>query len=265
MTSKSRRRGAGDATAMPPVDVARSLLDRSRLKGGIDDSAGYLDLLSDSAPPPPSVSQRVMQNRLLARVYEGYWRPMFTRGFSLGGRGTADYQRELIDRLAEPGARRVLDVACGPGLHTREFARNLTGDGVAIGFDLSKPMLAQAVRSTGSERAAYIRGDAHALPFADGTFDTVVCFAALYLINDPHQVIRELARVARPGGAVAIFTSLATGVSAARSVRKLVQAVADIHVFERDEVTRSFADAGLVDLDQRIISQGQFVSARKPL
>lgn len=250
-------------TPKSAIDVARSLLEPTRTPVRIDTSAGYLDLLANVTEPKRSLAQLAMQNSLLARIYESAWRPMFTRGFSLGGPSTANHQRELMRKLAKPGDRRVLDVACGPGLYTREFARPLTGEGVAIGFDLSKPMLAQAIRDTGSERAAYIRGDAHGLPFADNTFDTVVCFAALYMMQQPKTVLRELARVVKPGGDVAIFTSLQTRLSSLPLVRPTIDAAAGIHVFGKDEITDAFRNSGLTDIDQAMIGQGQFVTARK--
>ncbi len=47
------------------------------------------------------------------------------------------------------------------------------------------------------------------LPFADATFDAVCCFGALYLMPEPFRVAREMVRVLRPGGRVAILTSYA--------------------------------------------------------
>jgi arsenite methyltransferase len=61
-------------------------------------------------------------------------------------------------------------------------------------------MLAQAVRHGVPENVAYVRADAAALPFHDGSFDAVACLAALYLIERPLQALDELVRVLAPGG-----------------------------------------------------------------
>ena len=49
------------------------------------------------------------------------------------------------------------------------------------------------------------------LPFRDGSFDAVCCFAALYLIEEPLRAVAEIARVLAPGGRVALLSSVARG------------------------------------------------------
>ena len=61
-------------------------------------------------------------------------------------------------------------------------------------------MLAQAAARAAGAGVAYVRGDAADLPFRDGSFDAVCCFAALYLIEDPLLAVAEIARVLAPAG-----------------------------------------------------------------
>ncbi|MFD0926105.1 class I SAM-dependent methyltransferase [Williamsia deligens] len=204
-----------------------------------------------------------MENPVFAAVYERAWRPTFTRLFSLGGTSTLIAGKELTDRLARGGDRRILDVACGPGTYTAQFARDLTGDGVCVGLDFSAPMLGRAVADNAAPRAVYVRGDAHRLPFADGTFDTVSCLAALYLISEPMQVIDEMVRVLAPGGEIAIFTSVRTALTALPPTR-IVGAIGGYRVFGRREITARLAAAGMVDIRQTITGQGQYVVATAP-
>ncbi|MBT0566960.1 class I SAM-dependent methyltransferase [Williamsia sp. CHRR-6] len=227
-----------------------------------DESHGYLDVLNAPAPAE-SLSLRVMQNPIFAEVYERAWRPVFTRLFSFGGSATADADRALTNRLSRAGDRLILDVACGPGNYTRRFGASLRGDGVAVGLDFSTPMLGRAVLDNTGPRVVYVRGDAHAIPFADNTFDTVACLAALYLVSDPLQVIDELARVVAPGGEVAVFTTVRTGWNAAAGL-PIVRRLSGFRFFGRHEITGRFAEAGLVGIEQTITGQGQFVTARKP-
>ncbi|MGY3553567.1 ubiquinone/menaquinone biosynthesis C-methylase UbiE [Williamsia sp. R60] len=244
------------------TDKVRGMLDPGRVAGPIDDSPGYLDLLG---PPEPaaSTSLSIMQNPVFATIYERAWRPVFTRLFSLGGTSTKEFDRQLVARLGRAGDRTILDVACGPGNYTRTLSDQLTGEGVCVGLDFSVPMIERAVRTNSGPRVAYIRADAHEIPFPDGTFDTVCCLAALYLVPDPGVVLDELARVTAPQGEVAVFTSLRTPLTSLPGV-SLVAGRSGYHLFERNEVTDRLRAAGLVDIEQTVTGQAQYVTARKP-
>lgn len=245
------------------MEILRDLLDPTRLPPRIDDTQGFLDLLAAEAPGTRSIAQSVMENRLFARIYEGIWRPIFTRGFSFGGPDTKDYTEKVIAELAPHGSGLLLDVACGPGLHTRQFARDLDGAGLAVGLDVSTPMLRQAVRGTVGEQVAFLRADAHRIPFADGTFNSVSCLAALYLIPEPHAVIDEMMRVLEPGGKLAIFTTVDVKLTRIPLVKPIVKQASAIHIFGRDEITSQLRRGGFTQVDQFISGQGQFVLATK--
>ncbi|CAM3975295.1 MULTISPECIES: class I SAM-dependent methyltransferase [Tsukamurella] len=244
------------------LDRVESMLDRSRLHHEPQRVHGYLDVLGPGVERPAGLSHMLMNAPAVAAVYEKAWRPAFTRLFSLGGTGTLSRQDVLLDDLASGGDRRILDVACGPGLYTRPLGRRLSGDGIAVGLDVSEPMLRRAVRDNSADRVAYVRGSALDLPFADGTFDTVVCLAALYLIPAPRLAVREIARVTAPGGRVALFTSLQTpltsvfGASAERAT--------GFRWFGRDEITGWLREDGLTDVQQTLSGQGQFVTGIAP-
>ena len=210
-----------------------------------------------------SLAQRAMNNPLFSEVYERLWRPAFTRLFSFGGSSTEVADRALVAHLARPGERSILDVACGPGNYTRRLSAALTGDGRCVGIDFSPTMLAKAAATNSDERVAYIRADAHSIPFGDNTFDSVVCLAALYLIPDPLPVIDELVRVATPGGEVAVFTSVVTNLTGLPGVRT-VTALTGYRIFGRAEIVDRLRAAGAVDVEQTITGQGQFVLARLP-
>lgn len=100
-----------------------------------------------------------------------------------------------------PGAT-VLDVACGTGVVTRTIADRLGGTGSVIGLDLNEAMLTVARRVRPD--IEWKQGDAAALPFPDESFDVVTCQMALMFFPDRAQALREMGRVAREGGTVAI-------------------------------------------------------------
>ncbi|MBS4103640.1 class I SAM-dependent methyltransferase, partial [Tsukamurella paurometabola] len=169
----------------------------------------------------------------------------------------------LLDELTGRGDQKLLDVACGPGLYTKPLARKLSDEGVVVGLDVSPAMLQRAVRDNADDRVAYLRGSALELPFPDDTFDTVVCLAALYLIPAPRIAVREICRVAEPGGRVALFTSLQTPLTSVLG-SSTAERVSGFRWFGKDEITGWLREYGLVDVQQTVSGQGQFVTARKP-
>ena len=110
------------------------------------------------------------------------------------------WRRFLVSRLpADDG--HVLDVATGTGL----VAAALLGRGFRVsGLDQSPQMLA-AARARLEGRAQLVEGSADALPFADASFDHLTFTYLLRYVDDPDATLRELARVVRPGGTLAML------------------------------------------------------------
>jgi len=99
---------------------------------------------------------------------------------------------------------RLLDVACGPGFLALAFAERCRE---AVGLDLTQRPLAIAERNRqkrGLNNVVFLAGDADRLPFAESEFDLVVCRLALHHVEDPGRVLREMTRVCRVNGTVAI-------------------------------------------------------------
>jgi len=96
-------------------------------------------------------------------------------------------ERDALDALDLPGRERILDVGCGTGEFTRVL-REESGATV-VGLDADPTLLARA------DADARVVGDATRLPFADGTFDLVVCQALLINLPDPAAAVSSFARV----------------------------------------------------------------------
>ncbi|HET6379697.1 MAG TPA: ubiquinone/menaquinone biosynthesis methyltransferase [candidate division Zixibacteria bacterium] len=112
-----------------------------------------------------------------------------------------------------PGMR-VLDVACGTGKLALACAQRVRPGGEVVGLDASLPMLRRAVRAArraaagpaGMEvRLRWVRGDAMALPFVDGTFDALTIGFGLRNLPDAGAGLREMARVLLPGGRLVVL------------------------------------------------------------
>ncbi|MET7772498.1 class I SAM-dependent methyltransferase [Nocardia sp. NPDC005366] len=208
-----------------------------------------------------NLARRAMNAPALAAVYERAWRP--TLFYLASGRTTAADRRYAVAALRLGGAQKVLDIACGPGNFTRYLSKRLTGSGRVVGVDYSEPMLARAVVDNAGPRVGYVRGDARRLPFADGTFDAVCCFGALYLIPDPLVATAEMVRVLAPGGRIAITTSHRADTLFGHASR-VVGGWSGLRVFDDDTFPDLFTELGLVDIDQRVHRLLQYVSATRP-
>lgn len=241
-----------------PLELTRRLLDRTAPV-----RHGFLDVLGESTKSPvPTLAQRAMNSAFVATVYERLWRP--AAFYAASGITTRAEQRRASVALRLSTAKTMLDVACGPGNFTGQLARQLPGGGLAVGFDISEPMLIRAVSDNSGPGTCYVRGDAQALPFGDETFDAVCCFGALYLMPEPLRVAREMLRVLRPGGRIAILTSYAPPTPVIRYAMTTGAGVIGLRMFDRNTFVDLFTAAGLVDLELQTQRALQFVAAGKP-
>jgi ubiquinone/menaquinone biosynthesis C-methylase UbiE len=159
----------------------------------------------------------------------------------------------------------VLDVACGTGNFTRDFARSVGPDGLVVGIDVSQTMLVRAVADTrraGLEQVAYVRGDAQELPFREQSFDAVCCFAALHLFADPMRALDRMTAALTPGGRIALFTSARARSTPLRTFESLLTARSGARLFEREEVVRALRERGFTEVRQRLTGVTQFVGGR---
>lgn len=114
----------------------------------------------------------------------------------------AEWAPRLVDAVGVKRGQRVLDVACGTGVVARTVADRLGGSGSVVGVDINEGMLAVARRVR--PELEWRHGDAADLPFPDGSFDVVLCQAALMFFPDPVRALREMARVLEPGGTLGL-------------------------------------------------------------
>jgi ubiquinone/menaquinone biosynthesis C-methylase UbiE len=115
----------------------------------------------------------------------------------------------------------VLEVAVGTGLNVPFYPDDVE----LTGLDLSDGMLAIArERVAGLGRDVTLRqGDAHALPFPDNTFDTVVCTFGLCAIPDDDRALGEMVRVLRPGGRLILVDHVTSTSRAVRCLQWLME------------------------------------------
>jgi SAM-dependent methyltransferase len=136
--------------------------------------------------------------RSAAEVYEGFFVPALFQ----------QWAGPIADAAAVRPGERALDVACGTGVLARVLAGRVGAGGSVVGVDVNEGMLAVARRT--SPEIAWRLGRAEALPLASASFDVVASQFGLMFFEDRRAAIREMVRVLRPGGrlAVAVWDTL---------------------------------------------------------
>ena len=122
---------------------------------------------------------------------------------------TASESRDRLLALTAPRSEwRVLDIATGGGHTALAFAPHVRE---VVATDITKPMLEASerhIRASGVTNVRFQEADAMALPFDDASFDLVTCRVAPHHFPDCARFVRESARVARPGGIVAVIDNV---------------------------------------------------------
>ncbi|MFD9520662.1 class I SAM-dependent methyltransferase [Streptomyces sp. NPDC059979] len=126
--------------------------------------------------------------------------------------------------VAEFGLRpgdRVLDAGCGTGRALTPLRAAVGPAGTVLGADLTPQMLAAAQRAGRAAEGTLLLADAARLPLRDGALDAVFAAGLIAHLPDPAANLRELARVVRPGGRLALFHPIGRAALAARHGREL--------------------------------------------
>ena len=120
---------------------------------------------------------------------------------NLGPHLFSDYAADLARRVSAGKPRCVLETAAGTGIVTRLLRNALPQSTRLVASDLNSPMLTIARgKFASAESVEFQTADATALPFADSSFDTVVCQFGLMFFLDKDKAHREAFRVLVPGG-----------------------------------------------------------------
>jgi SAM-dependent methyltransferase len=105
------------------------------------------------------------------------------------------------------GCKRILDAGCGNGRYSKFLLREAEPDAVLTAFDLSPQMLKRARARLPGERVTHAVADLTRLPYANETFNAVVCGWVLEHLPDPRPGLTELARILKPGGKLLLMAT----------------------------------------------------------
>ncbi|MDT0439229.1 MULTISPECIES: class I SAM-dependent methyltransferase [Streptomyces] len=147
------------------------------------------------------------------------------------GPRAADWDRRFPDdgpayaaAVAELGLReggRVLDAGCGTGRALPPLRAAVGASGLVLGADLTPAMLAAAVAAGRDGDGLLLLADVAALPLRPGSLDAVFAAGLIAHLPHPEENLRELARVVRPGGTLALFHPIGRAALAARQGRRI--------------------------------------------
>lgn len=127
----------------------------------------------------------------IPEIYDTYMVPLIFEG----------YARDLAGRTASAKPAQILETAAGTGVVTRALAPLLDAQARYVASDLNQAMLDRAAARQGADaRIQWRQADALALPFADGSFDAVICQFGAMFFPDRVAGYREALRVLKPGG-----------------------------------------------------------------
>lgn len=126
----------------------------------------------------------------VARFYEQHLVPLIFE----------PYAADLARRVARAGARRVLELAAGTGVVTRQLAVMLDASADIIASDLNPAMLEEAARIGAARPVEWRQVDAMQLPFGNASFDAVACQFGVMFFPEKPRAFAEARRVLRPGG-----------------------------------------------------------------
>jgi arsenite methyltransferase len=168
----------------------------------------------------------------------------------------------------------VLDLGSGAGADVLISARRVGPSGRAIGLDMTDEMLDLARRNAaeaGAENVEFLKGHIEELPLPDASVDVVISNCVINLSGDKPKVLREAARVLRPGGRFAVSDVIADPDMDEATRADMVKWTGCIAgALTREEFARALGDAGLVDVEinetHRVHAQAgsAIIRAKKP-
>jgi arsenite methyltransferase len=240
-------------TTLPPA-LQRALELLADPPANPDVSKGYLDLLGDSIHDTPPKNTGVIQ----AAWASGLGSMLYDNAQALA-RKLVSIWKLPTDWLNIPTGGVALDVGSGPGNVTASLARAAGPGGLALGVDISEPMLERAVSAQAGPQVGFLRADAQKLPFRDETVDAAVSLAVLQLIPNPSATLTEMVRVLRPGGRMAVMVPT---VGPAAALLRLLPA-GGAHFFGEDELGDTFESLGLVSVRTKTLGNIQWVRGKR--
>jgi ubiquinone/menaquinone biosynthesis C-methylase UbiE len=175
------------------------------------------------------------------------------------------YKRQSFDLLNVQAGHRVLDVGCGPGDDVRALAQLIGASGSVVGVDSNDAMIQEARQRSANHTlpVEFYHGDAHALAFADDTFDRCRADRVFQHLQHPRVALQELVRVAKSGARIVVsepdWETLVLDSDERTTTRKIVNFICDRIIrngWIGRQLPRLFKECGLTSM---AVTTGAFV------
>jgi ubiquinone/menaquinone biosynthesis C-methylase UbiE len=210
----------------------------------------HADDKTNSPTPSKSLSSALESKEPQRRSFADYRKFIQHHYDGLPGKLTAvtgllTGHEALAGRLIRPegfdvrGCKRILDAGCGNGRYSKFLLRHADPDALITAFDYSQGMLQRARERLHTDRVTQAAADLTRLPYADGSFDAVVCGWVLEHLPDPRPGLRELARVMGTGGQLLLLATEDTFTGA------MCSRLWHCRTYNRVELRRVCAECGL--------------------
>lgn len=219
-------------------------------------ACGILDLLAEEEDR--TFTQRTLNTPLTAWFYDRF------RQVITGALNSPDFAVEVAhiqhDLQAGPGDT-ILDLACGQGNFTVEWAKRVGATGLVIGLDLSLAMLSRAayhVDRWGLDNVLLIRGDAHQLPFASDALSKVNCSGGFHQFPQLPQALSELSRISTPGAVLTASTFAQGPADPRQRIKGWLQRYFDLYFIPLPELKEQLAAVGYGEYEWLLPGSGWF-------
>mgnify|MGYP002794598183 CR=1 FL=1 len=166
--------------------------------------------------------------------------------------------KEILMRVKKIGVENVLDLGCGNGNVSGMIAEETEAH--VTGLDLSQQMIEQAKKRVGA-KAQFIVGNAEKLPFADHTFDMIICNASFHHYPHPVTVVKEMKRVLKQNGTL-ILGDPTVPVKLFLKLMNWILSFSDngdFHIYVKKEIVTLLRSQGLQVSDWKMIGAERFI------
>ncbi len=119
--------------------------------------------------------------------------------------GDPDRIKSIVSAFKIRKGAKILDIGCGTGVLLPHLLRSVGTGGRVFGLDFSLAMLKKAKQKTSSRKAVSVNADARSLPFREGSFDRITCFATFPHLDEKKRCLKEMTRTLKIKGKLFIF------------------------------------------------------------